>query len=218
MIPVLAALALVSGALSVDTVAQHDSTNRLVGTGCIVADALPAMRGEDSRCEPISAMRDTVTRRRRAVAYSDAYATRLRIHRYASYTMLPLFATQYVLGNRLLTQKEEVFAGRRTVPVDAGLRSTHRAVAMGVAALFVVNTTTGVWNLVESRENPAGRRVRRAHAIAMLAADAGFIAVGILGARGTDGAPADARRHRNIALGSMALSTGGAALMWFSGR
>jgi len=218
MIPVLAALALVMGGSTVDTLSMADSTDRVASVGCLEPEALPGVRGDALPCAAVSAVRDTVSRRRRAVAYSDAYATRLRVHRYASYTMLPLFATQYVLGNRLLTQKDDVFAGRRAVPVDPGLRSAHRAAAMGVAALFVVNTTTGVWNLVESRENPAGRSVRRAHAIAMLAADAGFIAVGILGARGRDGAPADARRHRNVALGSMALSTGGAALMWFSGR
>lgn len=218
MIQLIAALALASGALQPDTLATLDTAGGVVTTSCVTSDVLAPVREENVACTAVAGVQDTVPRRRRAVAYSDAYATRLRIHRYASYTMLPLFATQYVLGNRLLTQKEDVFAGRRTVPVDPGLRSAHRAVAMGVATLFVVNTTTGLWNLVESRDNPNGRAVRRAHAIAMLAADAGFVAVAVLGARGTDGDPSDARRHRNVALGSIALSTGGAALMWFSGR
>lgn len=218
MLQLIAALALASAGLQSDTLAAADSAGSAPAAPCVWSDPMAPARVEDVRCAATAGARDTVPRRRRAVAYSDAYAARLRIHRYASYTMLPLFATQYVLGNRLLTQKEDVFAGRRTVAVDNGLRNAHRAVAMGVATLFVVNTTTGVWNLVESRDNPAGRTARRAHAIAMLAADAGFVAVAVLGARGTDGGPADARRHRNVALGSMALSTGGAALMWFSGR
>jgi hypothetical protein len=161
---------------------------------------------------------DTVARRRRAVVYSDAYGTRLTIHRYASYATLPVFATQYVLGSRLLQQKQDVFAGTRTVPVDAGLRRTHRVVAMGLASLFVVNTTTGLWNLYEARNDPARRGLRTAHALTMLAADAGFVAVAVLGSRAAETTPVDARRHRNVALGSMALSTGGAAMMWLFNR
>jgi hypothetical protein len=37
---------------------------------------------------------DTVRRRRKAVVLSDAAILRLRIHRYASYTVIPLFALQ----------------------------------------------------------------------------------------------------------------------------
>ena len=163
----------------------------------------------------VVAQRDTTPRRRRSVVYSEAYGTRLAIHRHASYAMLPVFAAQFLLGERLLHQKEDLFAGTRTVPVDAGLRHTHAAVAIGLTTLFAINTTTGLWNLYESRNDPAGRGLRTAHALTMLAADAGFVAVAVLGSHAVDNAPVDARRHRNVALGSMALSTAGATMMWF---
>ena len=129
--------------------------------------------------------------------------------------MLPLFVAQYVLGDRLIQQKEDVFSGARTEPVDADLRHWHAATAAGVGALFVVNTTTGVWNLIEARHDPNGRGVRTAHAVAMLLADAGFVATGLLGSDATDSGVDDARRHRNVALVSMGLATASAAFMWF---
>ena len=102
--------------------------------------------------------------------------------------------------------------------MDAGLRRTHAIVASGVATLFVVNTTTGLWNLFEARHDPNGRAPRMTHVLLMLAADAGFTLVGVMGKRATDQAPDDARRHRNVALGSMGIATGGAAIMWLAGR
>jgi hypothetical protein len=158
----------------------------------------------------------TRPRRRHAVEYSDAYDTRLAIHRYASYTMLPLFVAQYVLGDRLLDQKDDAFAGRRSSPPSDGLRNAHVATAIGVGTLFGVNTVTGLWNLKESWKNPEGRGLRTTHALLMLAADAGFTATGIIGGDATDGTPADARRHRNVALSSMSVATVAAGLMWFA--
>lgn len=192
--------------LTIDTLA--------VDRPAIDGNAIVAMDSARLRLAP-----DTgASPRRRAIVYSDAYATRLTIHRYASYTMLPLFAAQYVLGDRLLTQKSDLFSGRRQIAVDAGLRRTHAIVAGGVATLFVVNTTTGLWNLFEARRDPNARGLRTTHALLMLAADAGFTLVGIMGARATDHTPDDARRHRNVALGSMGIATGGAAIMWLAGR
>lgn len=162
-------------------------------------------------------MSDTIPRRR-AVAYSDWYSRRLTIHRYGSYVMLPLFVTQFVLGNKLLGQKEDLFANRRTIPVDKGLRSTHAVVAGAVGALFVVNTTTGLWNLIESRHTQEGRGRRTIHAITMLAADAGFAYTGYLGSQTTDRGLPQGRKHRNVALTSFGISTAGAALMWFRKR
>ena len=42
-----------------------------------------------------AAAADTPRVRRHAIAYSDAYNTRLTIHRIGSYTMLPLFAGEW---------------------------------------------------------------------------------------------------------------------------
>jgi len=157
-------------------------------------------------------------RRPRAVEYSEGYGRRLTIHRWGSYAMIPLFVAQYVLGDRLLQQKEDVFGGRRFQPVSASLRRTHAAVAGGVGLLFLGNTVTGVWNLVEARHDPEGRALRTAHGLTMLAADAGFVATGVMGSRAVDTSPSDARAHRNVALASMGVAAVGAGMMWVFNR
>ncbi len=174
----------------------------------------PIARPAGIEVPPLASASDTTRPRRRAVEVSDAYARRLAVHRYASYTMLPLFAAQYVLGDRLLDQKEALYAGRRT-STDDGLRSAHTAVAIGVGALFTVNTVTGLWNLYESRTVEPGRGRRTLHTILMLASDAGFVATGVLGSRAGDRGVDEARRHRNVALASMGPAVAGAAIMWF---
>jgi hypothetical protein len=51
---------------------------------------------------------DTLPRRRKkAVEYSEWYNRRLTIHRWSSYTMLPLFAGNYVTGQQLLAKGNE---------------------------------------------------------------------------------------------------------------
>src|ERR1700693_6187147 len=61
--------------------------------------------------------------RPRAIQYSDAYYTRLAIHRYASSAELPLFAVEYALGQRILN-------GQRTGDfASSGTRSAHNVVA-----------------------------------------------------------------------------------------
>jgi hypothetical protein len=146
---------------------------------------------------------DTPVVRPRAIEYSDWYARRLTIHRIGSYTMLPLFAAEYALGDRLLTGTN----------VASWVKPTHVTVATGLGALFTVNTVTGVWNLWDSRHDPAGRTRRWLHAGLMVASDAGFVWTGAL-ADGAGHSPSDARLHRNVAIGSMAISTAGTVLMW----
>ncbi len=154
----------------------------------------------------------TPRRRRRAVEYSDGYYTRLRIHRLASYLTVPLFAAQYLSGRALWNN-----------PDGHGLaRSVHGPLAAGVAGLFAVNTVTGVWNLWESRKDPNGRTRRWVHGLLMLAADAGFVAVGATapdddfeengGSRRSSGPST----HRDLAIGSMgvALSSYLMMLVW----
>jgi hypothetical protein len=152
---------------------------------------------------------DTVPRKRprpRAIEYSDAYYTRLRIHQVASYAELPMFAAEYVLGQRLLNQE------RTGVPSD-GLKTAHTTVALGLGALFTINTVTGGWNLWESRKDPAGRTLRIIHSVAMLGADAGFALAGASGG-GANESQSGANHHRAIAISSMALATAGTAMMW----
>jgi hypothetical protein len=145
-----------------------------------------------------------VRRRVRSIEYSDAYNTRLTIHRIGSYTLLPLFAGEYYLGDQLLNG---------TNP-PSWTKSAHVAVATGIAALFTINTVTGTWNLWDSREDPAGRTRRYLHTALMLASDAGFVWTGAIAGDAKHDVDAG-KRHRNVALGSIGLSTAGTALMWF---
>ncbi len=131
------------------------------------------------------------------IDYSDAYYTRLAIHKWASYLTLPLFVGEWYTGNKLLKDN----------PAPSWARPTHRAMAGGVAALFVVNTITGGMNLWEGRHDPYGRTRRFIHAGLMMLADAGFVATGITGYHlrgqyaflGHD----NRARHQHIAMASM---------------
>jgi hypothetical protein len=152
---------------------------------------------------------DTVPRTRprpRAIEYSDAYYTRLKIHQVASYAELPLFAAEYILGQRLLNEERTGFPSN-------GLKTAHTTVALGLGALFTINTVTGGWNLWESRKDPAGRTLRLIHSVAMLGADAGFAWAGASGG-GSRESQSGAKQHRTIAISSIALATAGTAMMW----
>ncbi len=60
-----------------------------------------------------------VTRRPKAIQYSDWYNRRLTVHRIGSYTMLPLFAAEWSLGQNLLQDQDP----------PSWMRGTHQAVA-----------------------------------------------------------------------------------------
>jgi len=150
------------------------------------------------------------TGRPKAIEYSDAYAVRLKIHEIASYFELPLFAAEYFLGQSLLNDTTTFVAGKRG---SSSTRSWHSTVAGGLGVLFSVNTITGVWNLIESRNDPAGGVRKWAHSIAMLLADAGFMLTANAGgdAKRT---LAGANNHRNLAIGSMSLAAVSTIMMW----
>ena len=138
-----------------------------------------------------------------AFEYSAAYYTRLDIHRWGSYAMLPLFAFQYLAGR-------ELFDKSSAAPEWA--KAGHGVAAGAVAGLFGVNTITGLWNLWEGRNDPQERSRKVFHAVMMLAADAGFTATGLLA---DDAEESLARRttHRNVALASIGMATIGYASM-----
>ena len=148
---------------------------------------------------PRQEMPDSVAaQRRRAVEHSDWYYRRLTIHKAASFATVPLFVTEYILGDKL-------YKGEGT----SSTRSAHQAVATGVGVLFGVNTITGVWNLWESRHESQGRARRTTHAILMMASDAGFVATAALAPEGDDFGEEDNNNrstHRNVAIGSMGVS------------
>ena len=151
-----------------------------------------------------------VVRRPRAIEYSDWYFTRLTIHRYGSYAMLPLFAAEYSLGQNLINDASP----------PGWMKPSHGVVAGGIGVLFGLNTITGVWNLWDSRQDPNGRTRRILHSALMLASDAGFLAAGMYTPSHEDFIDYASYRHRvnvhkGLAIGSIALSTIGGGMMWF---
>jgi hypothetical protein len=153
---------------------------------------------------------DTLPRPRRPlVQYSEWYGRRVTIHKALSWTMLPLFAVSYVTGDQLLEK------GRARV--SSTVRTLHPLAAGGAAAVFGVNTVTGLWNLWDARKDPNGRTRRIVHSVLFLAADAGFAYAGSLGEEaGRNRRTRD--RHRSIALGSMGVSTAGWLIMLIGNR
>jgi hypothetical protein len=152
--------------------------------------------------------------RPRAVEYSDGYRTRLKIHRWASYATLPIFAAQVLVGQKLYNG-----TGSRST------RSLHQDLVAGGAVLFGVNTVTGVWNMVEARKDPNHKTKRTVHGILMLAADAGFVATGLLtphhqrlsstGFYEGGGSGTSPSTHRAVALASMGVATVSYLMMLF---
>jgi hypothetical protein len=157
-----------------------------------------------------TSVQDTVpTRRRaRAVEMSDAYELRLRIHRYAAYSVIPLFVLQSVAGNQLY-QADKSGAVR-----PSWAKSTHSLGAAAIGSVFTLETVTGLWNLWESRDNEVGRTRRLAHSALLLASDAGFTYAGIKLASDAKN-DSDARdRHRMISYYSMGAALAGYGLMY----
>jgi hypothetical protein len=140
----------------------------------------------------------------KAFEYSDAYKTRAKIHKISSFATLPLFATEAVLGQSLYSNE------------SSGKKDAHLVVAGAIGGLFGVNTVTGVWNLVEARNDPNHRGRRLAHGLLMLGADAGFLATAALGPNSERGVRQEsASTHRAVAFTSLGVATAGYLVMLF---
>lgn len=144
-----------------------------------------------------------------AIEHSDFYYARLTVHRIASYATIPLFVSEYFLGQKLISNP----------PGSRSTQAAHSLVAIGLAGLFGVNTATGLWNLWDSRKDPTGRARRWIHATLMMAADAGFVATASAAPSPrrisvTD--PSRANTHRTLAIASMgtALASYVMMLLW----
>jgi hypothetical protein len=137
--------------------------------------------------------------RTQAFQYSESYNTRRKIHMIASYATIPLFVGQYIAGQKLYNGE-----GGDTA------KSVHGVLAGSVAALFGINTVTGVWNMWEARGDPNGKTRRLVHGMLMLGADAGFVATGLMapgeheGGEGGGGSSQSA--HRTVAITSMGVA------------
>jgi len=142
---------------------------------------------------------DTIRKpRAKAVTYSDWYGRRLTLHRRLSYAMLPLFAASYFSGDQIL---------RNGSDAPSWARNLHRPAATGSAVLFTANTLTGAINSWQSRHDPIGRKRRIAHGLLFTTASAGFVYAGTKLANDAEESQDKRLQHRNVALGSMGLST-----------
>lgn len=147
---------------------------------------------------------DTVRRRPRAIQVSEWYGRRLAIHRTLSYVTLPVFAAEYVAGERLFKQSG-------AAPTWA--KTTHRAGATALVGIFTVNTVTGLWNLWDSRMVANHRALRTTHALMMLTADAAFTYAGSKSANDAEQSLQKRKLHRTIALSAMGLTVANGLLM-----
>jgi hypothetical protein len=97
-------------------------------------------------------------------------------------------------------------------------KTTHRIGATTLAGVFTVNTVTGLWNLWDSRGVSDKRTLRTAHALLMLAADAGFTYAGAKLSKDAERSLEKRREHRTIALASIGVSTVSGLMMYFGNR
>lgn len=169
----------------------------------LTTDLPPAPTAASADLVPL----DTIRPRPRVFVYSDAYATRATIHKWSSWAMLPLFAGEYAVGQQLYNDPQ------------SGSRDLHSLLAAGIGGLFAVNTATGALNLWESRKDPNGRTRRWIHGIAMLVADAGFLATAGTAPESEGGAgitEGNKSLHRTLAIssGSVALGSWLMMLLW----
>ena len=171
-------------------------------------DAAPVISPGRLIVSPIVFEQATQPTHAAAIQHSDAYLLRAKIHRYASFATLPLFATELALG-------ASIYNGAGEGDWKKGL---HGAVGGTIVGLFAVNSVTGVWNLVEGRSDP-GRGKRLLHGLLMLAADAGFAATAMTAPseheRGGGSFTSDRALHRNLAIASIGAGTTGYLLMLF---
>jgi len=144
-----------------------------------------------------------------AVQHSKAYETRAKIHKYASYATLPLFAGELALGQSLFNSSTS----------GGGNKGLHAAVGAGIIGLFGVNTVTGAWNLFgEGWQERDGRTLRLVHGLLMMAADGGFVATWASAPHGDNFRTSstfdhDKRIHRDMAVASIGIGTAGYLVM-----
>ena len=192
--------------------APYDSVALVASTAIdsVVEVASPAVAPVPIEPRLVWTFADTVKKKRPAlVEYSDWYGRRLAIHRTLTWSMIPLFAVSYYTGERLARD------GRTNSPYI--IRALHPYAATGAAAVFGINTVTGVWNLWAGRHDAEGRKRRFAHSILFMVADAGFAYAGSLGEESRESSSVRSR-HRTIAISSMGVSYVGMMLMLLGGK
>jgi len=195
------AFAVVGGTLADSAVPVTQAVDTEMVSLAPTIDGLAPFTFQDARYEPDFRLIATDTTRHKSIEYSNGYYTRLKIHKIASWAMLPFFIGSYATGTDLINNGDNA---------SSFSKNTHGVFATATAGLFAVNTVTGVWNLVESRHDPAGRTRRWVHSIAMFVAEAGFVATGATAPEVEDGEVGDdgnATTHKTLAITSMAVAT-----------
>jgi hypothetical protein len=189
--------------------AEPPAPTSLLESGIVAARALPDSTAASSADD---APQDEPALHAGATEYSDAYQTRRRIHKIASFATLPMLGTELWLGQSMYN----------ATPTDANSkRGLHAAIGSGIIGLFALNTVTGAWNLFgEGRHDPNGRTLRLAHGILMMVADAGFVAAAQSGPNSRSARQAltfetSKATHRNIAVASISVATTSYLLMLF---
>ncbi len=175
--------------------------------GPLVGLAGVGWRPHSGELDPASVDTARTRRRGKAIEYSGFYHARLKLHRWLSFAMLPLFVGSYVTGDQVLKYSNNA--------PDWAVK-WHGPLATGTAVVFAANTITGLWNLWDSRKDPAGRTKRYVHSLMFMAANAGFAYSGIKLAEEAKNSERKRIQHRNIALISMGISiTSGGMMLFF---
>lgn len=146
-----------------------------------------------------------------AFEYSEGYQVRGKIHKLASWAMLPLFGVEAFVGQKMFNDAGSITDGTRTL---------HRSIAWGIGGLFAINTVTGVPNLIESRRDPQKSDLTLIHGILMLVADAGFLTTALTqpNSRTSSGLEIytpKKNQHMTIAYASISVATVSYLLMLF---
>jgi hypothetical protein len=179
----------------------------LLFAAALVAGAASRARAQQDTVSPDQDQ----TARPKAIEYSDAYETRAKIHRYASWATLPLFAGELALGQSIYNDPNAN---------SSAAKGAHIAVGTAITGLFAVNTVTGVMNMWESRNDPSHHALKLFHGVLMIGADAGFVATFASGPGGRNAVTniAGKQTHRTIALTSIGLATGSYLIMLFGNK
>ncbi len=174
-------------------------------------DSTPAAPADSGAASVASAeavaKQDTVPRRRKrveAVEYSEGYGQRLWWHRWLSYPIVPLFAAQYYLGEKLMVNQ----SGASDLT-----KNGHRAIATATAVIYTANTVTGLMNLWEGRNDPSSRVKKYLHAAMFVAADAGFVYGATLAGDAQKYGQEFRDKHRTVELTAIGISVASWAMM-----
>jgi hypothetical protein len=204
----LAFVSLTAALLTASSAARAIAQDAAVDQPAVSASATPISDSLAAEAARLAAdPQDPQGARPVAIEYSDAHETRAKIHRYLSWAVLPVMATEFALGQQLYNDPNSI---------NSSSRGVHGAVGAGLIGLFAVQSVTGVWNLVEENSAP-GQKKRLVHGFMMLAAEGGFIAAAAMapGHSRNDLINFDANKstHRNVAVVSIGVGTAGYLLM-----